>query len=191
MSNPTKTQVFDPEWGNPSLRTIYETPYPDAVAFIPETPGWWLVLLLLLAWIARLLWHRHQRYLRNRYRREALTELAAIKQRIDAGAYEAVRELAPLLRATAIAAVGRRAMVELSDQAYAQALTDLAPNQPAVSVKDLQALAYAPLESTKAIDHKGLITALECWITHHRLAHPQRHHRLDTHPQESHRRPNA
>ena len=100
-------KVFDPEWGNPSLRNIVEAEFPEPVSLMPSTPGWWILLFVVIALFARALWRKRQRYLRDRYRREALAQLAAIKQRLAAGALEAVRELAPLLRATAIAAMLR------------------------------------------------------------------------------------
>ena len=96
--------VFGPEWGNPSLRAIIEAEFPEPVSLIPATPGWWILLLALVALLLRALWRRRQRYLRDQYRRDALAQLATIKARLGAGALEAARELAPLLRATAIAA---------------------------------------------------------------------------------------
>ena len=120
--------------------------------------------------LARLIWRRRQRYLRERYRRESLAQLAMIKAQLHAGASEAVRELAPLLRATAIAAAGRDALSGLQGDAYAAALAELAPGQDRLPVKDLQRLAYAPLDEVDGLDIETCITALERWIKQHRTA---------------------
>ncbi|WP_175221026.1 DUF4381 family protein, partial [Achromobacter deleyi] len=63
----------------PGLDQLQELPLPAAVPFWPQTWGWAVVALLLLAggaWAAWFGWRRHRR---NRYRRQglaALTQLA-------------------------------------------------------------------------------------------------------------------
>jgi hypothetical protein len=162
--------VFGPEWGNPSLRAIIEAEFPEPVSLIPATPGWWILLLALVALLLRALWRRRQRYLRDQYRRDALAQLATIKARLGAGALEAARELAPLLRATAIAAAGRDAVSGLQGDAYAAALAELAPDQDRLPVAELQRLAYAPLDD-EALDIEAFIAPLERWIQQHRVSH--------------------
>jgi hypothetical protein len=165
------TKVFEPEWGNSSLRTIIETEFPEPISLVPSTPGWWLLLLAVVGLVLRSLWRRRQRYLRDRYRRDALAQLAAIRGRLGAGLQEAVRELAPLLRATAIAAVGRETLSGLQGDAYATALAELAPGQDRLPIADLQRLAYAPLDDIEGLDVKSLIAVLERWIQEHRGGH--------------------
>jgi hypothetical protein len=164
-------KVFDPDWGNPSLRTIMETELPQAVSLIPSTPGWWILFLALVGLIIRVIWRKKQAYLRDCYRRDALVQLTRIKAQLNAGELEAVRELAPLLRATAIAAGGRDIFSGLQDEAYATALADLCPNHEPLPVKNLQQLAYAPLIDIKLVDVETLMTALESWIRKHRRNH--------------------
>ena len=165
------SEVFGPEWGNASLRTIIEAQFPEPIPLIPTTPGWWLLLFALVGLLLRALWQRRQRYLRDRYRRAALTQLATIKARLEAGELAAVRNLAPLLRATAIAAVGRDALSGLQDDAYAAALAELAPDQERLPVADIQRLAYAPLDDVAGLDLDSYISRLERWIKQHRGAH--------------------
>ena len=164
-------KVFEPEWGNPSLRNIVEPEFPESVSLMPATAGWWVLLLGLAGLVLRALWKRRQRYLRDRYRREALEQLATIKQRVGGGSLDAVRDLAPLLRATAIAASGRESVAELQGDAYAAALADLAPGQDRLPVADLQRLAYAPLDDVGGIDLEDLLVTLENWIQQHRGEH--------------------
>lgn len=165
------SKVFEPEWGNASLRTIFETEFPEPISLIPATPGWWILFLVLVGLLLRAFWRRRQRYLRDRYRRDALAQLSKFKARLDAGRLEAVRELAPLLRATAIAAAGRDSMSGLQGKAYADALTELAPDQGRLPVEDYQHLAYAPLDDTEEIDIETLIAPLERWVEQHRGRH--------------------
>ena len=164
-------KVFEEGWGNESLRTIVEVDFPEPVSLMPSTPGWWLLLLALIGLFSRALWRRRQRYLRDRYRREALAQLAAIKQRLASGALEAVRELAPLIRATAIAALGRDLVSGLQGEAYAARLAEFSPGQDSLPVADLQRLAYAPLEEVGGIDIESLIAELERWIRQHKRDH--------------------
>ncbi len=164
-------KVFEPGWGNDSLRDIVEAEFPEPVSLMPSTPGWWILLLALIGLLSRALWRRRQRYLRDSYRREALEQLAEIKQRLSAGAFEAVRELAPLLRATAIAAFGRDLVSGVQGEAYAKVLAEFSPGQDSLPVADLQRLAYAPLEELDGIDTQTLIKELERWIQQHTREH--------------------
>ena len=164
-------KVFEPEWGNPSLRNIVEAEFPEPVSLIPSTPGWWILLFALVGLFARALWRRRQRYLSDRYRRDALAQLSGIKQRLAGGTQEAVRELAPLIRATAIAALDRDLISGLEGDAYAAALAELSPGQDRLPVAELHRLAYAPLEEAGGIDIDGVISELERWIRQHKADH--------------------
>ncbi len=165
------TKVFEPEWGNPSLRTIMEAEFPEPISLVPATPGWWILFFMLVVLLLLALWRRRQSYLRDRYRRDALAQLATIKTRLGEGALTAVRELAPLLRTTAIAAAGRDTMSGLQGDAYADALAELAPDLDRLPVAELQRLAYEPLDDAKGLDIDVLIATLECWIRQHRRSH--------------------
>ena len=162
------TEVFSPEWGNPSLRTIIEAELPEAISLVPATPGWWILLLAMVGLLLRAVLRRRQRYLRDRYRRDALAQLATIKTRLGEGVQEAVRDLAPLLRATAIAAAGRDTLSGLQGDAYAMALEELDPGRDRLPVADIQRLAYEPLDEVEGLDIASFIAAQERWIQQHR-----------------------
>jgi len=164
-------KVFEPGWGNESLRTMVEVEFPEPVSLLPNTPGWWLLLFALIGLLSRALWRRRQSYLRDRYRRDALAQLAVIEQRSAAGELEAVRELAPLIRATAIAALGRDLVSGLQGEAYAAILAESSPGQDSLPVAELQRLAYAPLKEVGGIDRKALMTELERLIRQHKRDH--------------------
>ncbi len=163
--------LFGPGWGNYAIRGIVEVELPEAVPFWPQTPGWWLLLFALLLGIGRYAWHRHQQWLRDRYRREALAELDRLRQRLAAGDRESLRELAALLRATALAAGDRNRLASLSGEAWSTAVNAMAPDQPPVPVDELQRLAYAKLSSEDSNKGPALMDALGDWIQGHGISH--------------------
>ena len=165
------SKVFEPGWGNEALGDIVEPELPEPVSLVPSTPGWWILLIVLVGLVARAIWRRRQRYLRDQYRRDALAELTTIKERLRSGKKEAVRELAPLLRATAIAAGGHDRVSGLEGDDYAAALAELSPGEERLPVDDLQSLAYAPLDEVAGVDTEDLIAALEGWIQRHKGEH--------------------
>ena len=160
--------VFEPNWGNPSLRSIVEVAFPEPITFMPATSGWWIVFAVLLGFIFRFMWRRRQHYLADSYRREALAELSLIKERLHSGVLESVRDIAPLLKAAAIEALGREVVSGLQGEDYAGALAALSPNQDHLPVSELHSLAYAPLVDIEHIDLAAVIARVEYWITHHR-----------------------
>lgn len=161
-------EPFGPGWGNPSLRSIIEPEAPGAISLAPATPGWWALLLVLCWLLFKTVRRRRRRYARDRYRREALTRLADIERRLNAGAVDAARELAPLLRATAIAAAGRERFVGSRGEAYAAALARLSPNQDPLPLAEIDLLAYAPLSDSSHLDLDAIVASLEHWIEHHK-----------------------
>jgi hypothetical protein len=169
------TPLFGPGWGNYAIRGIVETAVPDPVSLMPQTPGWWLLLALALAgaahWIRRRL-HKHRR---NRYRREALAQLQLLQRRYRDGDHQSLRELAPLLRATALQAVNTRELASISGESWEQALEKLAPGVSPPPVREISQLAYAPLpasnngaQSAARVD--ALFAQLRLWIEQHELA---------------------
>lgn len=165
------TKIFEPEWGNPSLRTIIEAELPEPVSLIPATPSWWILLIAFIGLLCRLLWSWRRRYLRESYRRDALRQLRSIRERLATEREAVARELAPLLRATAIAAVNRDTISGLEGDAYAAALAELAPSHERLPVDKIHRLAYAPLDTIDAEGIETLIAKLERWIKQHRRPH--------------------
>src|SRR5262249_22491877 len=84
------------------------------------TWGWLLLALLLLALIAWILWRRHQRYLADRYRREALAELDRLEATLGAAdaRARAIAGIAELLKRVALHAWPRATTASLSGPAW-------------------------------------------------------------------------
>jgi hypothetical protein len=158
--------LFGPGWGNYAIRGIVEVRLPDAVSLQPETPGWWILLALLLYAAGHRAWRSWNRYRRNRYRREALLQLQTLHTRYRQGDRECLRELAPLLRATVLQAVGNRSLASARGDDWHRALQQLAPDVAPPPVVELDMLAYAPLADTA--DHsEALFDSLRLWIQRH------------------------
>ena len=162
------TPLFGPGWGNYAIRGIVEIDVPAPPPFRPETPAWWVLLALLLALLARRAWQRYQRYRRNAYRRSALATLAALRCAYEAGDSSPLRELAPLLRATAITARGRADIAGLHGDAWQAAVDALAPGLTPLPTRLLHELAYRPLPAPADARHAGIFDLLEHWIRQHR-----------------------
>lgn len=99
-----------------SLQNLHDIISPQAVAWLPLAPGWYalgLTLFLLGSWFSV---HKYLLWKRNRYRREALVELAAIqKQAADGSVYQQILpQLSELVKRTAIAAYGRNLVASLT-----------------------------------------------------------------------------
>lgn len=162
-------EIFGPGWGNYAIRGIVETSIPQQISLRPATPGWWILLALLGCSVFYVSWKRWQQHLRNRYRREAQAALDQLEAAYQEGDRECLRELAPLLRATALQATGQRdELASVSGEAWQQALQEMAPKLPPLPVPLLEALAYRPLsDAGRELD--SLFTALRRWIAVHEL----------------------
>jgi hypothetical protein len=161
------TERFGPGWGNYAIRGIVEAPLPESISLWPQTVGWWILASLLALWSIRRAWRAWQRYRRNRYRRDALAQLAVLRARYHAGDQNSLRQLAPLLRATALQADDRKAIASVRGDAWAAALQTLAPKLPLLPVAELEALAYQPLNPSGDSEIDDLFSRLQAWIEAH------------------------
>lgn len=164
------TPVFGPGWGNYAIAGLVETQIPPAVSMLPSTPGWWLLGIGLIVWRLYKILSRWRTYQANRYRRAALEALEQLQQRCYRGDHIALRELAPLLRATAIEASGDRQQVaSIRGDEWTRLLAEMAPGVPALPYADLEVLAYAPLEKSLPSNCAELFASLREWLEQHEL----------------------
>ncbi len=116
--------MFDSDFGNPQVQGIKEIILPEPVSYTPKTVGWWIlfgVVGLLIAWWV---WRRYVTWHRNRYRREALMELAEIEQQLNQKPERiyALTAMSALVKRTAIHAFGRSSVAELSGKVWLEFL---------------------------------------------------------------------
>ncbi|KGD86832.1 alpha-2 type XI collagen [Achromobacter sp. RTa] len=155
----------------PGLDQLRELPLPVPVSYWPQTWGW-AVLGLLLAvaagWLATRAWRRWHG---NRYRREALSELALLEAAAASDPL-AARSLPALLKRTALAAQPSGAAAPLAGDAWTAWLARCGPPLPDDGARLLETLAYAPDTSVRALDPtelRRLLAASRHWMERHHV----------------------
>ncbi|MGO8088842.1 DUF4381 domain-containing protein [Rhizobium leguminosarum] len=107
-----------------ALRSLHDIVVPAPVSWWPQTWGWALVagLLAFAAFLVILRWIR--RYRANAYTREALTLLEGVADRLrhPATRPDAIRELAEVLKRTALAAWPRDEVASLCGDGWVRFL---------------------------------------------------------------------
>jgi predicted negative regulator of RcsB-dependent stress response len=147
------------------LALMHDLVMPEPVPWLPQTPGWWIVLGWLVAVLLLAAWQFVKRRRRNRYRRDALAELDAIAALQGIDPAESAQRVAAVLKRTALVAYPRRDVAGLYGTAWARFLAESAGNdrQVAEAADDLAAAAYRP-----GADPKVLSRPARRWIRLHR-----------------------
>jgi len=107
----TSRGVFGPDFGGERMWGLQELPFPEPVAYWPQTTGWYVALGILLLGLMALVWWRWRVWKRNAWRREMLTRLDAI-----AADPKRLTELPFLLRRSALNAAPRHEVASLRGQ---------------------------------------------------------------------------
>jgi Domain of unknown function (DUF4381) len=141
------------------LDNLHDFYQPQPPSWRPQTIGWYVVFAiatLLLLWLAL---HLIRRWRQNRYRREALTELA----RIEAAQFSA------LLKRTALSAWPREEVASLSGPAWLRFL-DSSVQEPLFATAPADRLEEIAFSAKKfsTEDESALRTAAGAWITQHK-----------------------
>ncbi|SMF39365.1 F0F1-type ATP synthase, subunit b [Alteromonadaceae bacterium Bs31] len=166
-------ELFGPGWGNYSIRGILEISLPKDVSMLPQTLGWKLIAVLLIIWFFYTLAKKIRRYWRNRYRRVALANLERIKQQYISGELEAAREVARLIKATALHSFPREEVASLNGRQWEMFL-DQCYEGPEFSRSEagfLNCCAYAPTCELKDAIGPEHWQQLALWIKSHRSAY--------------------
>jgi hypothetical protein len=150
----------------PDLLALMHGPVmPEPVAWLPATPGWWIVLGWLMAVIVLAALQLEGRRRRNRYRRDALAELKAIEARMHDDPVVSAQRIAAVLKRTALVAYPRRDVAGLHGAEWARFLTESADNDPQIAkaADDLAAAAYRPDANPQVLSSPA-----RRWIRRHR-----------------------
>ena len=145
---------------NPALDKLHDYYQPAPPAWTPQTIGWYVlfgIVALLLLWVAI---HAIRRWLVNRYRREALRELAIVTP----------DQFSALLKRTALAAWPREKVASLSGDAWLKFLSDAGATEsfrsaPGNRIEELALRAGSP----SIEDEQILRTTVAEWIRRHRV----------------------
>lgn len=143
------------------LHDFYQPPPPS---WRPQTVGWYVVFAILSALLLWLLVHLVRRRLADRYRREALRELAVVKP----------EHLSELLKRTALSAWPREEVAALSGEEWLKFLDNSAQSNlfESAPANRIEQLALEPAPLTRE-DEAALRVAAQTWIRRHRRRHVQ------------------
>lgn len=148
------------------LEGLREIALPAPIAYVPQTAGWAVVAVVVLALLAWALWRRHRRWVANAYRRAALAELGDIESRLDGGG---ASELPALVKRTALAFEPRVSVARLSDVEWLRFLDRTWPSGGFVDGPGrlLPRLAYGTAAGVPDSDLRALLALVRGWIEHH------------------------
>ncbi|MBT8049095.1 MAG: DUF4381 domain-containing protein [Xanthomonadales bacterium] len=151
-----------------SLQNLNDIVLPEAVPWWPPAPGWYVLAALLVLCFGYILVRRLRTRRRNRYRKLALLELAAIRQQ---GSAEALQSLPGLLKRTALSVWPREQVASLSGLEWYRFLDesadmDLFCSQAGVT---LETMAYSATTETfpGKMERDLLLDASEHWLRNH------------------------
>ena len=145
---------------NTALDKLHDYYQPAPPAWTPQTIGWYVlfaVVALLLLWFAI---HAIRRWLSNRYRREAVRELALATP----------DQFSAILKRTALAAWPREKVASLNGDAWLRFLGDSAATESFQSApgNQIEELALCG-KATSVEDEQALRTIAAEWIRRHRV----------------------
>jgi type II secretory pathway pseudopilin PulG len=157
-----------------ALRSLHDVAMPPPVSWMPNTWGWAglavIILVLLLAVATKAI----RRFRSNAYRREALQRLANLEQEMTDAARRsrALRELAELLKRTALAAWPRARVAPLTSTGWTQFLDGSGGcgKDLARLLSDLEYRGNASLSSLPENYVEDAFRAARQWIEKHHVS---------------------
>ena len=164
MSAPPLPEAF----GNYALGDFVEVASPGAISWLPQTPGWLWVGLVLLAVLGRYGWRRLRHWYRNRYRREAAARLQQLAATADQGEPALIAEINRLLKLTALAAFSREQVASLSGEDWVAFLNQQCAAPPFSTEQGrLLAVDIYCAHAVAATSGRALIDACLTWVREH------------------------
>jgi hypothetical protein len=145
---------------NPALDKLHDYYTPAPPTWTPQTIGWYVLFAigaLLLLWLAI---RTTRRWFANRYRREALRELAVA----------APDQFSALLKRTALAVWPREKVASLSGDAWLKFLGDAAATESFLSTPGNRIEDIALSGSATSVEDEQVLRAIAAeWIRRHRV----------------------
>jgi hypothetical protein len=160
------------------LQSLQELPLPTPVSYAPQTIGWVFVAAVLIALVLAGLWAAWRRYERQRYRRNALQELAGIEANLATGQADPLQRAAMLaaiprlLKRTSLEVATRERVAALTGDAWLAFLQRTRGRFDAQTGPLLTLASYAPPEQVARLsqdDAAALIRHARDWIEHHHV----------------------
>lgn len=174
MADPTP--ALDPAT-RAALDHLADIAAPVQVSWVPQTWGWAALSIVAAAGLAWALVRRRRQREANRYRTEALAELARLEAALADGraSGEALAEVAAILKRTALAAWPRDEVASLSGGEWVAFLRKHAgraalPDVLARLLDDSEYRSPRELAALTADDTKACTQAARAWIEAHRVS---------------------
>lgn len=156
-----------------SIAELKDIPAPVPVSWLPLAAGWWVVGGLILLGLLVFTFVRWRRWWRNRYRREAQVELAAIERAAanPSTRDEALAAIPVLVKRTVLVWAPRREVGPLSGEAWLRYLDRTYPAGGFTqgAGRQLDALAYGA-GGIGNDELAALMALLRRWIDGHAAA---------------------
>jgi hypothetical protein len=164
------------------LAQLKEIVDPESVGFMPQTVGWLILFILLVALMSWWALRRYRRWQANQYRRDALAELEVLREQMLQADQPAVAlsSLAVLVKRTALHSFPREKVAALTGRDWLQFLTDSSTGMTfdGKTGSLLAELEYAPpefIETECSKEDVGELTrSLKDWIEHHQAPRMRR-----------------
>lgn len=147
------------------LQSLHPLREPPPVGWWPPAPGWWLLAALLLALLIVLMSWAWQRHRRNRYRRQAVEELVALRGANLSGS-ERVQRANAVLKRTALAAYPDGSVAALSGGDWIRFLGRTLPGTKQVFADIDSNILYTPEPPPDRVE--AFMEAALSWARHHR-----------------------
>jgi hypothetical protein len=150
---------------NIDLGPLYE---PDAVRFSFETPGWYVLDIILLLVATFLFFSWLKRYRKNGYRREAVKTIVRIEQNTqNQNEANQLNDIWVLLKLVAMETFGRQEVAQLYGDDWLEFLESKGKNTPFTDYKQhIANTLYEPI-SVDPKETRALIELSKHWISTH------------------------
>ena len=151
-----------------SLDNLHDIIVPDAIGFFPPAPGWYFVLLLLLALLFHFSIQAYRRYKKSLYRREALKELQNYRQE----SRQNIMALLGLAKRVGIVAYGRTEVAGLSEAKWWAFMEKHSSAKISITVqKEISQLLYDENYVIQSALHENVTDFVTQWIKTHKVEH--------------------
>ncbi len=156
-----------------SLQNLNDIVLPATVGWWPLAPGWYVLfglLLIALGWFGYRSLHR---WINNRYRRAALSELQLLAEGAQSATKRdaSLRQIPVLLKRTALAAYPRNQVASLSGKDWVHFLNSKirTPSftEPVSSTLDKLSYSTGDLNAVDSQAASALLNASELWLKRH------------------------
>ncbi len=167
-------EILESNFGNYSVRGIEEIIFPPAVSWLPATPAWKLLGIVILCVFVVALFRAVKKWRSNKYRRKAISTIADMRSTLNSDKsrpWQALCELPELMKTTALHAYPREDIASLSGRPWLEFLSSRSRNlsfshgeSDALTRLAYQAEAAATLSQS---DATKLLDKCERWIRQH------------------------